>query len=54
MLVFPRLFALTCMGKFDYPSYGRERCNCYSLFERQHDVIGKGLGFGVKKTKTKT
>jgi len=37
------------MGKFDYPNYGEERCDCYNLFERQHDVIGKGLGFGVKK-----
>lgn len=39
------------MVKFDYFNWvGMERkCDCYSIFERQHDVTGQGLGFGSKK-----
>lgn len=46
--MFPKLFAVNYMSKSDYFNYGgRERRYEYESFEMQHDVTGKGLGFGV-------
>lgn len=46
--MFPTLFTVICMVKFDYFNWvGMERkYDCYSIFERQRDVTGQGLGFG--------